>query len=112
MSFRLGRIITCMVIIFAAYGLYMVKWEVRELKLANAKLVQHISEEKRSLNVLDAEWAYVNRPERLRRMVEEHLQMNTLQGQQFADIGTVGLPTEPQEGTMKPGTLLSSFKKY
>lgn len=50
------------------------------------------------LGVLRAEWAYLNRPERLRELVNlnfERLQLVPLESRQYLDIGNVDYPKPP-----------------
>jgi len=61
------------VIATATYGLYEVKWQVRQLREKNLLAEADIVKEKQALEVLSAEWAYLTRPERLQVLVQKHL---------------------------------------
>jgi hypothetical protein len=73
MNLRITSLIYLIGFTAGAFGLYMVKFSVenlqREVKTAEVQLAN----EKESLHLLNAEWAYLNRPERLRNLAEEHL---------------------------------------
>ena len=58
-----------------AFGLYMVKFSVQNLQRDVNMAEQQLSAEKESLHLLNAEWAYLNRPERLRALAERHLEL-------------------------------------
>ncbi len=45
--------------------------------------------EEESLRVLHAEWSYLNQPERLEKLAREHLQLQPLQGRQFARVADI-----------------------
>ena len=98
----------------AAYGLYHVKWEVWELKRNNAELKTQLEEEMQALDVLRAEWAYLNRPERLQELAQAHLTLTAGSGTQISDITTMPLPPIEDEpvmaGTTNNGTVLSSLR--
>ena len=61
------------VIVASAYGLYEVKWQVRELREQNLLTEAEMIKERRALEVLTAEWAYMTRPERLEKLARKHL---------------------------------------
>lgn len=75
------------IIIGAAYGLYEVKWQVRDLREQNLLTEAEIIKERRALEVLSAEWAYLTRPERLEQLTQKHLpELVSSNGTQVADI--------------------------
>ena len=61
------------VIIASAYGLYEVKWQVRELRDENLLTEVKIIKERRALEVLSAEWSYLTRSDRLEKLARKHL---------------------------------------
>jgi cell division protein FtsL len=76
--------------VFAAFGLYTVKYRVQALKGEVAAAETQLREEKRNLHVLTAEWTYLNRPERLRQLATKFLNLKPMHGNQLADLS--GLP--------------------
>lgn len=89
MNFRLSDLFFAALIIAAAYGLYTVKWEVHSLKRENARLAGSITQQREALDVLEAEWVYLNRPERLRDLAEKYLALQPEGGQQMVDIARI-----------------------
>lgn len=89
----------------AAAGLYTVKYKVQAMDEQIASMRVQIAEEKTSIHVLTAEWAYLTRPERLRELVEKHLEMQPVQAQQMTEVAELPFPEElpvqvAEEGSM------------
>lgn len=59
----------------AAFGVYLVKYAVQDMHRQVAALRVELDREQESLHLLNAEWAYLNRPERLRNIAEKHLEL-------------------------------------
>jgi hypothetical protein len=65
-----------------------------------ADLSAAIAAEREALGVLEAEWAYLNRPDRLRALVTAHselLQLVELEPAHFGEAAMVAYPPEPDE---------------
>ena len=75
MSIRMTLLIYMAVIALVACGVYFVKYSAQDMQRKVAALEAQLQQEKESLHLLRAEWAYLNRPERLRRLATQHLQM-------------------------------------
>ena len=114
---NLRTLFSMVVLIAAAYGLYQVKWQVRELKGQNVTLQAQILEHERALRILRAEWTYLNRPERLRQLAERHLDLRPGAGTQMADEAQLASLFAEEEETiaepsLTPGAMLSSARGY
>ena len=59
----------------AAVGLYELKYEVAQLEAEAARLAGDLAKERQAIHVLTTDWAYLNRPDNLAKMVEEHLDL-------------------------------------
>ncbi len=77
-------------------------WAYREnyrtqAELAEVRALQsEIGSLRESLSVLNAEWAYLNRPDRLRELADldfERLKLLPLQPEQFGDVAQVTYPS-------------------
>lgn len=78
MSLRITSLVWMACFAVGAFGLYMVKFSVQNLQREVAAAEQQLAQEKESLHLLNAEWAYLNRPERLRQLAEKHLELAPL----------------------------------
>lgn len=77
------------VIVVAAFMLYRVKYEVQSLKTQVAEINKEIIQERESLRVVSAEWAYLNRPERLKALSDKYLNGTEITVGQVAEIEAI-----------------------
>lgn len=70
----------------ASTGLYQVKYTVQELEDELAQQSRALRIEQQAIHVLRAEWAYLNRPERLAELADRHLRMRPVSVTQIADL--------------------------
>lgn len=71
------------VLAFAALGLYLVKYWVQDVQQEVSAVELALNKEKESLHLLNAEWAYLNRPQRLKALSEKYLNLAPLKSTQF-----------------------------
>ena len=69
-------------------ALFMVKHEVQRREEQLAELHRQILSSQEAIHVLEAEWSYLNRPERLEALVRRHLNLVPMDNQK---IGAVDL---------------------
>jgi len=74
-----------------SYGLYNMKYEVRRLEAELAGLQHKIATDRDGLQVLRAEWAYLNRPSRLQKLAASHLELAPITATQVGSLDD--LPT-------------------
>ena len=104
---RLSNVAWLAVIVIAAFMLYKVKYEVQTLKNQVAETSHRLEQEKQALHVVAAEWAYLNRPERLQKLAMKYLASSDVTVSQIADIEAIPFPgqsvasIDSEEG-MKP----------
>lgn len=72
-----------------AIGLYLVKYNVQEVQRNVASLKTQLATEKESLHLLNAEWAYLNRPDRLRQLADRHLDLEPLDSRQINQLNVL-----------------------
>ena len=77
------------VIVVSAFMLYRVKYEVQSLKAQITETAKEITQERESLHVVAAEWAYLNRPERLRKLVDKYLYGKEITVGQVAEVEAI-----------------------
>jgi hypothetical protein len=60
--------------------LFNISQKTQDTRHQLTRLEHNIALEKQSLDVLSAEWSYLNRPARLRKLAEKHLDLNPIKG--------------------------------
>jgi hypothetical protein len=84
------------VIMVSAFGLYRVKYEVQSIRAQIRETSAELAQERESLHVVAAEWAYLNRPERLQRLAEKYLNTDPtnehLNVSQVAEVEAIPFP--------------------
>ena len=70
---RTNTLIGLMVILVAILGVTRIKYVVGDVKRDVSRLELQLAEEQSKMHVLQAEWAHLNRPERLASLTEQHL---------------------------------------
>ena len=87
-------------VVVCATWAYRVNYATQEALNRVAELEAEIAREREALAVLDAEWAYLNRPDRLRALVTasaKALGLVELTPEQFGETAMVAYPPEPDE---------------
>ena len=87
--FRISTLLCIALFLGGAFGLYQVKYEVHDLRAEVKALEAELAGEREALHVARAEWAYLNHPERLQRLVEAHLNVTPLSGAQLAEVAVI-----------------------
>jgi cell division protein FtsL len=59
-------------------GLFQVKYKVYNLKRDLSEINRQLAADRSSIRVLKAEWAYLNKPERVEKLASKHLKMNNI----------------------------------
>ena len=62
----------------AALALYLVKYRVQDIKDDVDRLEAQLEAEDHAMRMLRAEWAYLNRPDRLQKLSDRYLKMQKL----------------------------------
>ncbi len=69
--------------------LFHTSQEVTDGRTALGKMEREVLREEESLRVLQAEWSYLNQPERLEKLAREYLDLQPLNGKQFARVSDI-----------------------
>lgn len=83
---RVSMLIWLIVAGAVAVGLYQMKYEVQRLEEKLGEVRGEIREDREALHVLEAEWSYLNRPERLARLARKHLDLRPVQSGQITRV--------------------------
>lgn len=92
-------IVTALGVIALAFWAYRENYQTQAAIAQTEKLNREIGEARARLTVLRAEWAYLNRPDRLRDLTEvnfERLGLLPLRPDQFGKVDQVAFPPEPE----------------
>lgn len=118
---RFSTLVWMLVIVGSAFLLYRVKYEVQNLRTQVSATERELAAERESLHVVAAEWAYLNRPDRLARLSEKYLSSKRVMANQVAEVEAVPFPSKIEaaantstqaDGGIKPvSAVLNSDKR-
>lgn len=89
---RLSMIIWVAVVAVSAFALYSVKFKVQTIRTQIADVSQQLEMERESMNVVAAEWAYLNRPDRLQKLAASYLKTEEVTVEQIAEVTAIPFP--------------------
>ncbi len=96
------------------FALFQVKYKVQNLRRDLAEIERQVTSDKQSIHVLQAEWAYLNRPERLKRLADQYLDLRYVSVAQVKEGEAVMVAGREREGdrlvTPTPRPILASMK--
>ena len=82
-------------VLLVAYWAYTENYTTQMSIRRVNELHQQVANEKETISILNAEWAYLNRPERLQNLADlnfRHLNLVPLTAHHFAELNTIPLP--------------------
>ena len=88
-----------------AYGLYNMKYEVKGLEGRLTGLNRQLLEQDEAIQVLRAEWSYLNRPARLQRLAQRHLELAPVSVHGIEALATVPLTISSRPRSTPPTML-------
>ncbi|RDI60676.1 cell division protein FtsL [Microvirga subterranea] len=91
---RLLHIIAITALIVSAAWAYTIKYDTLYYVEQVAKLKSKVQRERDIIAVLQAEWQYLDRPDRLQEAADQHLDLQPLKIQQLARLSD--LPNRPE----------------
>ena len=94
----IAYVLTALVVFGLAFWAYRENYATQQVLKDTRKLQRQIGEAQVRLGVLKAEWAYLNRPDRLTELVEinfDRLGLLPLRPDQFGRIDEVSYPARP-----------------
>ncbi len=99
---RWSMLVWMVVIVVSALMLYRVKYEVQNLRAQIAETQQELELEKESLHVVAAEWAYLNRPERLQALAGKYLSASGMTVEKIAEVESIPFPKHLEASVAAP----------
>jgi cell division protein FtsL len=96
---RFISFVGAVLLIASSVGLYKLKYGVQRLDRQARTLQASIDQERQNIQVLEAEWTYLNQPQRIQNLADRFLQLKPVQPGQLAAIEQIPLkgaqPAEP-----------------
>lgn len=82
--------------------LYAVKYQVQAIRLQVAETSRELEREREAMHVAAAEWAYLNRPDRLQKLASKYLMSSELTVDQVAEIEAIPFPQHMEASLPEP----------
>lgn len=79
------NIIVAIILSFSVFGMFQIKYRVIEIKKDILEIENQIASERQSIHVLGAEWAYLNKPSRLRELANKYLKLQVISHEQIVN---------------------------
>lgn len=89
-------------------ALFMVKHEVQRREEQLATLHREILASQEAIHVLEAEWSYLNRPDRLEALVRRHLNLVPMDTRQLGSVATLPMRLPVPDGSGTPADAASA----
>ena len=93
----------------ASFGLYQVKYQVQDMERNLASMKRQIVRDRAEMQVLDAEWSFLNQPDRLQGLASRYLALAPIRPTQMASIESLpprGAPVLAAAPAPGPATAL------
>lgn len=94
---KLFNAVLVLAVLISGFLLYSLEHATRGLERQIAGLERRISDSKENIKLLSAEWSSLTRPDRLQRLAEDHLHLQSIKAQQMVGSNDIGqlVPPEP-----------------
>ncbi len=89
MQYRATGFVVMAGLALGAVGIYLVKYWVQDVKHKVQETQVALKKEREAVHLLGAEWAYLNRPERLKQLSERYLELQPVTSMQFVAFDTL-----------------------
>ena len=108
MSLRIFALVYMACFAALSMGLYLVKYSVQNIQHDVVTARENLSREKESLHLLNAEWAYLNRPERLRQLADRHLDLVPLDSRRIEEVRALPAAAAVEESITSQNSMVHS----
>lgn len=86
---RPGTVIWLLLVVAVGYAMFQVKYEVMQQEDTLARLNREIAETREQTRVIDAEWSYLTRPDRIKRLTARYLNLSPIAAAQIMELSAV-----------------------
>jgi len=83
------NVLAVLAVIVLGSIMFVLKYQVIEKEKELARIHRQISADKREIHMLNADWALLNDPERLRALVEQQTQFKIIKAQQVITLDDI-----------------------
>jgi len=84
-------------------SLFLLKYKVQDLENELVASRGQVVRDRAAIRVLEAEWTYLNDPERLRRLSAEHLGFGPATARNIADLSSLPYRNNDEKPVAQPG---------
>ncbi|MFN0264300.1 hypothetical protein ACKTEK_10530 [Tepidamorphus sp. 3E244] len=92
---RVAGLFACAAMVVSAIALFQYKHEAQERRTNIARLKSEISKERAAIDLLQAEWTYLNRPERIQALAERFLNLQPFKMEQVVALDDIAIREDP-----------------
>lgn len=96
---------TCLWLLLAALcgvALFRTSQQALDARQTISELARELRKEENAIRVLEAEWVYLNQPQRLEKLAAQHLKLSPLRGEQFANLAEIPFAKNTSEESKAP----------
>lgn len=93
---KLFNAVLVLAVLVSGFLLYSLEHSTRGLEREIAGIQRQILDSKENIKLLSAEWSSLSRPDRLQRLAEQHLHLETIKAQQVVKFEELGLKVPPE----------------
>jgi len=104
-------------VLISGFALYSLEHKTRGIERGITVAERGIDAEVENMRFLNSEWSSLTRPDRLKRLAEQHLGLTTLKAQQIVKLSELGqkVPAEPiikleAQGTDPIGAIIDKMQ--
>lgn len=86
---RPSTIVWLVLVVIVGYAMFQVKYEVMQQEETLAQINKDIADGREQIRVLDAEWSYLTRPDRLQRLAARFLDLSPISAAQITSLSAL-----------------------
>lgn len=86
---RPGTVVWFCIVVAVGYAMFQVKYEVMRQEQTLAGLNRQIADDREQIRVLNAEWSYLTRPNRIEQLASRFLHLSNMSSAQIVPLSDV-----------------------